>query len=137
MAEKKGKSIPIWFNETEHKRLEEAAALMGYRALSTYIKDKIFNRRDCKNLDFAGQGDWELNAELISKMDVIAADQNMVKTMLVASLMMLNKQLSGAEQKQIGMLIGQSANCEVALGHVGEVGTAINKLTGETSEQYR
>lgn len=133
MADKKGKSIPIWFNQEEYQRLEEAAALMGYRALSTYIKDKVFNRGDCRNSEFAGASELESNADLISKVEVIAADQIVMKTMLVASLLMLKKQLSEADQRQVGILISESATYDVVLEHVGEVGTAINKLIGDNT----
>jgi hypothetical protein len=43
---KKGSAVPIWFSENERYRLEEGAALAGYKHLSTYIKDKVFARGD-------------------------------------------------------------------------------------------
>ncbi|MFP7072910.1 conjugal transfer protein TraA, partial [Xanthomonas hortorum pv. gardneri] len=39
-----GKSIPVWYSEEDRRRVEEAAALAGYKHLSKYIRDKSLDR---------------------------------------------------------------------------------------------
>lgn len=41
----KGSPVAVWFSAEDRRRAEEAAALAGYRHLSKYIKDRVFDRR--------------------------------------------------------------------------------------------
>lgn len=41
---REGKNIPIWFNEEDRRRVQEGAALAGYRQLSKYIRDRALGK---------------------------------------------------------------------------------------------
>ncbi|MES2898668.1 MAG: hypothetical protein V4723_03015 [Pseudomonadota bacterium] len=40
----KGSPVSLWLSEDDRRRLDEAAALAGYRHVSTYIRDRVMGR---------------------------------------------------------------------------------------------
>ncbi len=40
----KGSPISLWFSEDDRRCLDQAAALAGYRHVSTYIRDRVMGR---------------------------------------------------------------------------------------------
>lgn len=124
MAEKKGSAIPIWFSPDERRRLEEAAALSGHKHLSTYIKDRLFDRsrtvhrRDVVDSQAGGDVDLE------TRMDLLLADQAILKSMLAFLTLALSRSESPSERQSLARQMSSfrsEADFFQSLGDLGQV----------------
>lgn len=124
MAEKRGSAIPIWFSPDERQRLEEAAALSGYKHLSTYIKDRLFDhngtvhRRDVVDSQAGSEVDLE------TRMDLLLADQAILKSMLAFLTLALSRSESPSERQSLARQMSSfrsEADLFQSLGDLGQV----------------
>lgn len=124
MAEKKGSAIPIWFSPDERQRLEEAAALSGYRHLSTYIKDRLFDRTDLGNRREPADSRASADVDLETRMDLLLADQAVLKSMLALLTLALSRSESPTERQSLVRQMASfrsEADLFQSLGDLGEV----------------
>ncbi len=124
-SEKKGSAIPIWFSGPERQRLEEGAALAGYKHLSTYIKDRVFARGDCRtSLDVNGM-DSGSDMELATRLDVLMTDQAQVKAMLSFLMLTAARELSSSSKLELVRRLSSAKSEEDVFLSLGDLGKAI------------
>lgn len=81
-----GGSIPVWFSEEDRRRVEEAAALAGYRHLSKYIRDRTLGRgegvRDPVQV-------WAEREDLVGRLSAIHQGNHAATHALLTALLVL------------------------------------------------
>ena len=81
-----GKAIPVWYSQEDRRRLEEAAALAGYRHLSTYIRDKSLGY-DSQRASVRDSVDaWADRQELAGRLADIERSQSRAQALLAVLL---------------------------------------------------
>ena len=95
---KLAKVISIRMNEDELQRLEQAAALGGYRSLSTYIRKQIFSSGRKQEQDSNELTDWAEQQKIGSQLSNIASSQ---VEMLSALLFLVHKKATGSEISEL------------------------------------
>ncbi|HID7197796.1 TPA: hypothetical protein ACXHSK_005232 [Klebsiella pneumoniae] len=77
-----GKSIPVWFAEEDRRRVEEAATLAGYKHLSKYIRDRVFDRGDAREGSHDSMEAWAERQEVLGRLEALERGQKEVAAML-------------------------------------------------------
>ena len=98
---KLAKVISIRMNEDELHRLEQAAALGGYRSLSTYIRKQIFNSPKKQEQESGGLNDWAEQQKVSSQLNDIANFQAELQVMVSALLFLAHKKATGNEMSEL------------------------------------
>lgn len=129
MSAKKGSAVPIWFSEEERRRLEEGAAVAGYKHLSTYIKDKVFGRGDFRNQSSSEGPLDEAQDEIAIRLDLILADQALQKAMLSAIAHSITKELSSSSRLELIRKLQSLGSEDDLFDSLGEVGLAIENFS--------
>ena len=133
MPSKYGSAVSIWFSDEERTRLEEAVALTGYKHLSTYIKDKLFDRGD---FGHRGQGTQALSQvlsqsvtdEIATRLDLVNEDLAVQKVLLMALTYLAAQELSGTRKLElIRRLSGCRSEVDVWAA-LGELGNSLQTL---------
>lgn len=96
-----GKSIPIWFSEEDRRRVEEAAALAGYKHLSKYIREKALDRGDSR---FSGRDPveaWAERQELAGRLEEIERNQKASHALLAMLLFLMRKKATTGEVNEL------------------------------------
>ncbi|WP_250469948.1 MULTISPECIES: hypothetical protein [unclassified Caballeronia] len=88
-----GKSIPVWFSEEDRRRVEEAAALAGYKHLSKYIRDKAMSRDSQRD----SMETWAERQELNGRLAEIERTQKSAHTLLAALLFLMRKKATSGD----------------------------------------
>ena len=100
-----GKSLSVWYTEDERRRIEEAAALAGYKHVSKYIRDKSLERR--------GQRDsvetWAEQQEFASRLAEIERNQKGMHAILAMLLFLVRKRATTGEINEL-ILTCEKAN---------------------------
>ena len=92
-----GSAIPVWYTQDDRQRLEEAAALAGYKHLSTYIRDRSLGRHG--QLD-AGQSSlqaWANHQQLNSVLAEIERGQRSTQALLIMLLFLAHRKATTGE----------------------------------------
>ncbi|MDR5769653.1 hypothetical protein [Caballeronia sp. LZ028] len=92
-----GKSIPVWFAEEDRRRVEEAAALAGYKHLSKYIRDKAMSRDSQREAARDSMETWAERQELNGRLTEIERSQTTSHMLLAALLFLLRNKATTAE----------------------------------------
>lgn len=130
-SEKKGSALPIWFSVEERQRLEEGAALAGYKHLSTYIKDRLFARGDCRTSLDANGMDSGSDIELGTRLDVLMADQAQVKAMLSFLMLTTAGELSSSSKLELVRRLSSAKSEDDVFLSLGDLGKAIELFAKE------
>lgn len=92
----KGNPIPIRYSPEDRRRLEEAAALAGYKHLSTYIHDKSLDRGP-----YRGERDsvaaWASEQELFGRLETVERSQFAAQTLLAVLVYLVQRRATTAE----------------------------------------
>lgn len=81
-----GKSIPVWYSEEDRRRVEEAAALAGYKHLSKYIRDKSLDRGSHRESGRDSMEAWADRQELVGRLAEIERSQKGAHALLAMLL---------------------------------------------------
>jgi hypothetical protein len=92
-----GKSIPVWFTEDDRRRVEEAAALAGYKHLSKYIRDKALGRDGQREADRHSMEAWAERQELIGRLAEIERGQQTAHALLAMLIFLMRKKATTGE----------------------------------------
>ncbi|WP_244832198.1 hypothetical protein [Caballeronia sp. TF1N1] len=92
-----GKSIPVWFSEEDRRRVEEAAALAGYKHLSKYIRDKAMSRDSQREAARDSMETWAERQELNGRLAEIERSQHTAHTLLSALLFLMRQKATLGE----------------------------------------
>lgn len=82
-----GGSIPVWFSEQDRRKVEEAAALAGYRHLSRYIRDRTLGRQGDAGRDPVQA--WAEREDLVDRLAAIHQTGQASTLALLAALLVL------------------------------------------------
>ncbi|SAK83297.1 hypothetical protein AWB77_04267 [Caballeronia fortuita] len=108
-----GKSIPVWFSEEDRRRVEEAAALAGYKHLSKYIRDKAMSREGQREAARDNMESWAERQELLGRLAEIERSQQTAHTLLSALLFLMRKKATTGELNDLMLA------CEHAVSGAG------------------
>jgi len=92
-----GKAIPVWYSEDDRLRVEEAAALAGYKHLSKYIRDKSLDRGDHRETDCDSMEAWADRQEFVSRLAEIERGQKTSQALLAVLLFLARKKATTGE----------------------------------------
>lgn len=84
-----GKAIPIWFTEEDRIRLEEAAAIAGYKHISKYIRDKSLSKET--------ERDNAERQEMIAKVSEMERTLKLNNAMMAILIGLLKRRASNGE----------------------------------------
>lgn len=126
-----GKTLPIRFSDEQFERLEEGAALTGYKHISTYIRARLFDQVK-EDRTPGGLDQWATLERFGFQLDNVERNQALQQTILAVAVYLLCK---GQSQ---GILNGLRAEL-ASLGTADQVLDAllpalahdIARLTGE------
>lgn len=92
-----GKAIPVWYSQEERRRLEEAAALAGYRHLSKYIRDRALGYDSQHTSARDSMDAWAERQELAGRLAEIERSQRRAQALLAMLLFLLRGKAMAAE----------------------------------------
>lgn len=124
-----GKTIPIRFSDEQVERLESAAALGGYKHLSTYIKDRLFNQGSSPSQSVE---QWATLDRLSYQLESIERNQLSQQTIMAIAVYLLQK---GGTTGILNGLRAELASLGTAEEVIGallpEVASDIERLSGD------
>jgi hypothetical protein len=104
-----GGSIPVWFSEQDRRKVEEAAALAGYRHLSKYIRDRALGRNEDDGLDPVQA--WAARVDLVDRLTAIQRDgQASTMALLAALLVLVASKSTSRERNELAAACATAAN---------------------------
>ncbi|MGZ5198251.1 MAG: conjugal transfer protein TraA [Telluria sp.] len=104
-----GGSIPVWFSEQDRRKVEEAAALAGYRHLSKYIRDRALGRNEDDGLDPVQV--WAERVDLVDRLTAIQRDgQASTMSLLAALLVLVANKSTTRERNELATACATAAN---------------------------
>ena len=96
-----GKSIPVWFTEEDRRRVEEAAALAGYKHLSKYIRDRAMGRDSQREAARDSMEVWAERQELSGRLAEIERGQRAAHALLAMLLFLVRKKATTGEFNEL------------------------------------
>lgn len=96
-----GKAIPVWYSEEDRRRLEEAAALAGYKHLSKYIRDKSLGRDGHREFGRDSMEAWADRQELAGRLAEIERCQTTSQALLAMLLFLARKKATTGEFNEL------------------------------------
>lgn len=94
---REGKNIPVWFNGEDRRRVQEAAALAGYRHLSKYIRDRALGRHGESASTRSGLKAQADQQQLGEHLAAIEQSQATTQAMLAMVLGLVHKRATTGE----------------------------------------
>lgn len=104
----RSRSIPIRYSEEELQRLEPAAALAGYKHLSTFIRDRSLDRVGGGRNSDEGIGAWAERQELTGRLAALDQQQRSTEALLLMVLALIRKKATTGEINELRALIEHS-----------------------------
>lgn len=95
-----GKSIPVWYSAEDRRRVEEAAALAGYRHLSKYIRDKTLDRRSDHPPIRDSMDAWD-RQEMAARLAEIERGQARTHALLAMMFFLLRKKATHGDINEL------------------------------------
>lgn len=92
-----GKSVSVWFSEEERVKVEQAAAIAGYKHLSRYIKDKSLERVSSRESMEA----WAERQEVSGRLADLEGMQGVNRLLLEMVIFMLRKKSTAGEINEL------------------------------------
>lgn len=126
-----GKSIPVWFNEEDRQRVEEAATLAGYKHLSKYIRDKVFDRGDARESAHESMESWADRQEMLGRLETLEHRQNDTTALLAMLVFFARKNTTTGVFNELILACENSHGARDLLStSVPEVADLLSKLSG-------
>lgn len=125
------KTIPMRLSDEQVARLEEAAALAGYKHLSTYMRDRLLNQvKD----DRAGSkvDQWADLDRMGMQLDTIERNQTLQRTVLAIAVYLLRKETSQGNLNGLRAELTSIGNADELIDSLlPELAGDIARLSGE------
>jgi hypothetical protein len=99
-----GKSVSVWYTEDERSRVEQAAALAGYKHLSKYIREKSLERSGYRESLRDSMDVWADRQELASRLAEIERSQKSAHGLLMTLLFLVGKKAAAGEIRELSLL---------------------------------
>jgi hypothetical protein len=126
-----GGAIPVWFSEQDRRKVEEAAALAGYRHLSKYIRDRTLGRHDDEGRDPVQA--WAAREDLVDRLAAIHRSGQASTLALLASLLVLvASKATTRERSELAAACAAAANpAEVLSAAFPDLAAELTRLMEE------
>ena len=96
-----GKAIPVWYSEEDRRRLEEAAALAGYRHLSKYIRDRTLGYDSQRASARDSVDAWADRQEMVGRLTEIESMQSRAQALLAMLVFLLRGKATNTETEAL------------------------------------
>jgi len=125
-----GKTIPIRFNTEQLARVEEAAALAGYKHLSTYIRDRVLDPE--KGGRRADIDNWAEQQRVLGLLENITQEQSRNRTILTIAVYLLRQGTAQGKVNDLRAQLKHLISSDDALAALlPELAEDIERLSGE------
>ena len=125
------KTLPIRFNDEQTARLEEAAALAGYKHLSTYVRDRALatDRSGGRQADL---DNWADQQRILSLLESLEHSQAANQTIMTIAVYLLRQSSTQGKLNELRTeLSALGINGEVLAALLPELAKDIERLSGE------
>lgn len=128
-----GKSIPVWFTDEDRRRVEEAAALAGYKHLSKYIRDKALDRGGQREATRDSMEAWAERQELIGRLAEIERSQKTAHALLAMLLFLMRKKATTGEFNELVLACEKAGvPAELLAASFPEIASLIARFTEDS-----
>ncbi|MDQ7915848.1 hypothetical protein RCF34_22320 [Pseudomonas sp. 102515] len=125
-----GRTVPIRFNTEQLARVEEAAALAGYKHLSAYIRDRVLATD--KGAHRPGVEDWAEQQRMLGLLESIAQEQTRNRAILTVAIYLIRQNVTQGKVNELRAQLQHLDGAEDALAVLlPELANDIERLTGE------
>ena len=125
------KTLPIRFNDEQTARLEEAAALAGYKHLSTYVRDRALatDKSGGRQTDL---DNWADQQRILSLLESLDREQGTNRTILAIAVYLLRQNSTQGKLNELRAELSALVSNEDALATLlPELAKDIERLSGE------
>lgn len=125
-----GKTVPIRFNTEQLARVEEAAALAGYKHLSSYIRDRVLAPdKGGRQVDMDS---WAEQQRLLGLLENITQEQARSRTIQAITVYLLQQGTTKGTINKLRADLQQLISSEDALATLlPDLAEDIERLSGE------
>lgn len=125
-----GKTVPIRFNTEQLARVEEAAALAGYKHLSSYIRDRVLAPdKGSRQVDMDS---WAEQQRLLGLLENITQEQARSRTIQTITVYLLQQGTTKGTINKLRAELQQLISSEDALATLlPDLAEDIERLSGE------
>jgi len=113
-----GKSVSVWYLEGERNRLEEAAALAGYRHVSKYIRDKSLDRGHGRQGGQGGVEEWVERQEIAERLEELERGLQSVQTMVAMVLALARQRSTTGQANELAAVMAGSRSARDVIASV-------------------
>lgn len=118
------KPFPVRYSDDEKNRLEQAAALAGYKKLGTYIRDKSLDKIGQQSSGRDSLEAWAERQEIIGRLAEIERTQKATNAMLTTLVYLAHRKAT----------TGEINDLRAAVEYAGVSSSALDKLTPELGQ---
>ena len=126
-----GKTVPIRLNDEQLARVEEAAALAGYKHLSTYMRDRLLEPSKVDSHQ-GGIDQWADQQRIMSLLESLDQAQATNRTILAIVVYLLRQNSTQGKLSELrAELSALGSNEEALAALLPELAKDIERLSGE------
>ena len=125
------KTLPIRLNDEQEARLEQAAALAGYKHLSTYVRDRALasEKSSGRQSDLASWADQQRTLGLLESISQAQAEN---RTLLTIAVHLLRQGLQQGKVNELRAELSHLADPDQLISRLlPELASDIERLSGE------
>ncbi|EMT5600101.1 hypothetical protein ACF8LF_00130 [Pseudomonas putida] len=125
-----GKTVPIRFNDEQLSRVEEAAALAGYKHLSSYIRDRVLaTDKGGRQVDMDS---WAEQQQILGLLETITQEQARSRTIQAIVVYLLRQGTAQGKVNELRAHLKHLVSSEDALAALlPDLAEDIERLSGE------
>ena len=126
-----GKTVPIRLNDEQLARVEESAALAGYKHLSTYMRDRLLEPSKVDSHQ-GGIDQWADQLRIMSLLESLDQAQATNRTILAIVVYLLRQNSTQGKLSELrAELSALGSNEEALAALLPELAKDIERLSGE------
>lgn len=126
-----GKTVPIRLNDEQLARVEESAALAGYKHLSTYMRDRLLEPSKVDSHQ-GGIDQWADQQRIMSLLESLDREQATNRTILAIVVYLLRQNSTQGKLNELrAELSALGSNEEALAALLPELAKDIERLSGE------
>ena len=126
-----GKTVPIRLNDEQLARVEKAAALAGYKHLSTYMRDRLLEPSKVDSHQ-GGIDQWADQQRIMSLLESLDQAQATNRTILAIVVYLLRQNSTQGKLSELrAELSALGSNEEALAALLPELAKDIERLSGE------
>ncbi|APQ06931.1 hypothetical protein [Pseudomonas syringae] len=125
------KTLPIRLTDEQTRRLEEGAALAGYKHVSTYARDRLFSLiEQDKSQDQVAH--WATMQKIEYQLDSIEQSQAVQQTLMAATLYLISENSStGVRNGLRAQLKSLGASTQILDALLPDLASDIERISGD------